>query len=243
MKKDYLFQRITEIFSDLPKGTILDLGCGDGRYGAELAAKGFRVHAADMDHGRFRYHGQIDFKHCDLSHPLPFENGTFDYVLFLETIEHLKNPFSVMDEISRVLKPEGVLILSTPNILNIGSRFRFLFDGSFDFFREPLLDYSKFHQDNLHNMHIVVWRYQELEWLLFESGLQTEDAYADFHKPQLKVLAFFVAPFLRMRAFFKQRRALRKGGVDYRRIDGVIHTDALLLGRHLIIKARKKQKK
>ena len=240
MKKDYLFKKIAEIFSGLPKGRVLDLGCGDGHYSNELSAQGFVVQAADMDSNRFKFHDRVAFDRCDLNNPLPFANEAFDYVLFLETVEHLKNPFFVVNEISRVLKPGSTLIISTPNILNLGSRFRFLFDGSFDFFREPLLDYSKFHQNNLHNMHIVVWRYHELEWLLFESGLQAEKVHADHLKPQLKIASFFLMPLLKMRAFFKQRRALRKGGVDYQRIDKILHSEEILFGRHLIIQARKK---
>lgn len=240
MKKDFLFKKITEMFSQLPKGRVLDLGCGDGQYSNQLAEQGFVVQAADMDKSRFKFHDRIAFDHCDLSKPLPFEDHSFDYVLFLETIEHLKNPFAVVNEISRVLKPNGTLIISTPNILNLGSRFRFLLDGSFDFFREPLLDYSKFHQGNLHNMHIVVWRYHELEWMLFESGLTAEKVHADHLKPGLRIASFLLLPFLKIRAFFKERRASRKGGVDYRRIDRILHSKEVLFGRHLIVQAKKK---
>ncbi|MBI4970517.1 MAG: class I SAM-dependent methyltransferase [Candidatus Omnitrophica bacterium] len=240
MKKDYLFRTISKIFSELPKGRVLDLGCGNGQYANELAGQGFIVQAADMDRNRFQFHDRIAFDQCDLNCPLPFEGQSFDYVLFLETIEHLKNPFFVIGEISRVLKSGGVLIISTPNILNLGSRTRFFLDGSFDFFREPLLDYSQFHKNNLHNMHIIVWRYHELEWLLFESGLQVERVNADHLKLQLRIVSLFWLPFLKLRAYFKEIRALAKGGVDYRRIDRLLFSKEIMCGRHLIIQARKK---
>ena len=234
-----MFQKITAIFSDLPKGSVLDLGCGDGRYGYNLAQKGFHVEAADVDHDRFQYHGKIKLHHCNLESSLPFGDNSFDYVLFLETIEHLKNPFFVIREISRILNERGCLIISTPNILNINSRFRFLFQGGFDFFREPLLDYAKFHPNNLQNMHIIVWRYHELEWLLSEGNLRIENVFTDFIGPHLKIFSFFLKPFLRIGSYFQEKRADKKGGVSYRRINKIAFSEELFLGRHLILKARK----
>jgi len=222
---------------------VLDLACGDGRYAYDLGQKGFHVQAADVDHDRFQYHDKIKFQHCTLDNPLPFGDNSFDYVLFLETVEHLKNPFFVIGEIGRVLNENGCLIISTPNILNIGSRIRFLFEGGFDFFREPLLDYAKFHHNNLQNMHIVVWRYHELEWLLSEGNLKIETSFTDFIKPQLKIISFFLKPLLRIRSYFQEKRADRKGGVNYRRINKILFSEELLLGRHLILKARKTLKK
>ena len=47
----------------------------------------------------------------------PFEDDHFDVVLFCEIIEHLTNdPLVALREIKRVLKPDGVLVLTTPNV-------------------------------------------------------------------------------------------------------------------------------
>ncbi len=51
------------------------------------------------------------------SYPLPAENEAFDVVLSLETLEHMPNPANFVEELHRVLKPDGELILSTPNII------------------------------------------------------------------------------------------------------------------------------
>lgn len=51
--------------------------------------------------------------------PIPVEDETFDYVVCTEVIEHMEqDPMFMMSEINRVLKPEGVLVLTTPNILS-----------------------------------------------------------------------------------------------------------------------------
>ena len=51
------------------------------------------------------------------SYPLPFNNNEFETILSFETIEHLPNPKKFIQELYRILKPEGYLVLTTPNIL------------------------------------------------------------------------------------------------------------------------------
>jgi SAM-dependent methyltransferase len=58
------------------------------------------------------------FKVCDVMHELPFEDRTFDYIFCLELIEHVENPTLLLNQLKRVLKDDGVLILSTPNPYN-----------------------------------------------------------------------------------------------------------------------------
>jgi ubiquinone/menaquinone biosynthesis C-methylase UbiE len=62
------------------------------------------------------------------AHNLPFQNESYDFVLCTEVIEHVKNPRQVVGEIARVLKPGGMVVLST----------RFLFpihDAPHDYWR------------------------------------------------------------------------------------------------------------
>ncbi|MBM3248714.1 MAG: methyltransferase domain-containing protein [Candidatus Omnitrophica bacterium] len=238
-KPNYLLEAIVNIFANLPKGKVLDLGCGNGDYAKRLKDLGFEVIASDMDLERFKYHNLIKFEASNLDKPLPFPDNSFDYVLFLEVIEHLYNPDFVIEQVSRIIKPKGSLFLSTPNILNLGSRIRFLFEGGFDFFREPILDYSKAFPSGLQNMHIIVWRYHELEYLLFKNGLCAENVYTDLMKPALKFWGGALLPLLKFQSWQKERRSGKKGGVDYRRINKIILSKELLFGRHLIIRANK----
>jgi SAM-dependent methyltransferase len=50
---------------------------------------------------------------------LPFKNGTFDAVMCLEVLEHTTSPVKMIDEIGRVLKKEGVLILTVPFMFEV----------------------------------------------------------------------------------------------------------------------------
>ena len=139
-KNNFLLEKVVNLFTTLPKGKVLDLGCGDGNYSKRLKDLGFDVIAGDIDVARFKYKNEIEFKHCDITKEIPFPANHFDYVLFLEVIEHLRNPYQVMPEINRIIKNNGSLIISTPNIVSLKSRFRFLFEASYEYFREAPLD-------------------------------------------------------------------------------------------------------
>jgi len=95
-QKNYLLEKIVEILTREHRGRVLDLGCGDGEYASRLKEAGFNVVAADLDEKRFRYGNEIEFKRCDVTKPLPFQDAKFDYVLFLEVIEHLRDTSSLM---------------------------------------------------------------------------------------------------------------------------------------------------
>lgn len=239
-KKNYLLEKVVEVVSSQKKGKILDLGCGDGKIGKRLFDLGFEVEACDMDKDRFEFHKEIRFSNGNLNDPLPYSDNTFDYIIFMEVIEHIYNPGFVISEISRILKKGGKLILSTPNILNVSSRFRFLVEGSFDFFREPTLDYSKMFPIAIQNMHVIPWRYQELEYLLHSCGLEVPKFYVDKRKGNFVFLACLLKPVLFVQSKFKDMRIKKKGGVDFARMNKILHSWDLLLGRHLILEAIKK---
>jgi len=138
-KQNYLLHKVLSLFETKEKGTVLDLGCGGGQLSKALSDMGFDVCAADMDAERFEYSHEVKFAELDLNNRLQFKDGQFDYVIFMEVIEHVYNPDFIIGEISRILKPNGMLVISTPNILNIGSRLRFLFEGAYDFFGNHFL--------------------------------------------------------------------------------------------------------
>ena len=62
----------------------------------------------------------------DLNNPLPIDSDSVDIIIAGEIIEHLINPFRMLKECFRVLKPHGRLILSTPNLNDLKSRLKVL---------------------------------------------------------------------------------------------------------------------
>ena len=237
----HLHNRVIQILEKEPRAKLLELGAGGGEVSKLLKNKGFQVISLDIDQQRFKYRGEIEFQQADLNQGLPFSNDSIDYILMLEVIEHLKNPYFVLKEINRILKKQGLLFLSTPNILNLKSRLRFFIEGTYDYFREPPLDLAHSYGHGLFDIHLVAYKYPELEYILFDSGFTVEDIFSSFFEPQARILSLICLPLLRLQAYLKCRRSRKKGeGIDYRRIFRILLSPEILCSRHLIIKARKK---
>ena len=95
----------------------LDLGCGDGRLGAELDAR--RLVAADtsrvaLERARTRLGTEAELVELEPDRELPLEDTQFDLVLCSETLEHVRDVQLLLSEIRRVLRPGGTLALTTP---------------------------------------------------------------------------------------------------------------------------------
>ena len=100
---------------------VLDAACGEGYGSAMLAAVAARVTGVDISadtiaHASARYGAQenLDFECADCT-ALPFGPESFDVVVSFETLEHLAGQQALLVEFRRVLKPDGLLILSSPD--------------------------------------------------------------------------------------------------------------------------------
>lgn len=116
----------------LPAGArVLDAGAGSGALSARLAGLGFNVIAADLDATSFA--GGVPVVEWDLAAmtlPIGVDPGTFDGVCAIETLEHVPDPSRALRNLFAVLRPGGLLILSTPNVTHPRSRIKFLLRGS-----------------------------------------------------------------------------------------------------------------
>jgi 2-polyprenyl-3-methyl-5-hydroxy-6-metoxy-1,4-benzoquinol methylase len=101
---------------------VLDAGCGAG-YGTRMlldhGAKrcvGVDLSEEAVHAARERYggNGEIEFEAVDISR-LPFEDDAFDVVVCMEALEHVSDQASVVQELRRVLRPGGLLLVSSPN--------------------------------------------------------------------------------------------------------------------------------
>ncbi|HDS29578.1 MAG TPA: class I SAM-dependent methyltransferase, partial [Firmicutes bacterium] len=98
----------------------LDLGCGEGYGSKMLAGRAESAVGVDIDdkaiaHAVENYQADnLKFVASDVC-DLPFDDNEFDAVVSFEVIEHIVNPKRMLEEIARILKPDGILLLSTPN--------------------------------------------------------------------------------------------------------------------------------
>lgn len=122
------FEEALAIADPLARGRALDVPCGPGRMAEALGQLGFRAFGADLDSEG--YGGSTPFCTLDLNRPLPYADASFGFVYCGDGIEHLENPFLLLRELARVVESNGVLVIVTPNYLNIERRLQFLLTGS-----------------------------------------------------------------------------------------------------------------
>jgi len=234
-----LIDAVAARLQEHPRGTVLDAGTGRGTLARSLAAAGFRVCACDILPERFGPSGGgVQFQKADLNAPLPYRDKTFDYVCCTEVIEHVENPFALLREFWRVLEDGGLLFLSTPNILNVSSRVRFLLEGAYEFFKYPVMEWA---ETGTGDLHLYPIRYHELEYYLAHCGLQIEAVFSSTLHYQRRLMFFPLELLMRAQTAVKNFRSSRPNEISTARLYRVLLSHELLYGEHLIVKARKIQ--
>lgn len=175
----------------LPSGArVLDAPCG-GTAALTLALQeqGFDAVGADVDPEAEARLGKA-FARADLDARFPWADQSFDAALSTEGIEHLENHFSFLREMCRILKPGGILVLTTPNITALRSRVRFFGSGFFGRDGRPLNEASR---HPLH--HIGLATFPELRYELHTCGFRLLDVCHTHIKPISYLYAIY-APWM-----------------------------------------------
>jgi 2-polyprenyl-3-methyl-5-hydroxy-6-metoxy-1,4-benzoquinol methylase len=107
---------ISRMISILGKGLmVLDVGCGDGVMSAAFSKMGNNVTSVDLPMiTKAAHKRRVSWVIAGDAEQLAFAKSTFDVVVASEMVEHLWNPSGFLDEVYRVLKPNGHLIIETP---------------------------------------------------------------------------------------------------------------------------------
>jgi 2-polyprenyl-6-hydroxyphenyl methylase/3-demethylubiquinone-9 3-methyltransferase len=150
----------------LPAARIFDIGCGNGIVAAHLQRQGFHVQGIDPAEDGIAQarlaHPDLDLRPGSAYDDLAAGFGTFDAVVSLEVVEHLYFPHRFAQRAFELLKPDGLLLLSTPyhgwlkNVLIATT-------GKWDYHHHPLRDHG----------HIKFWSEPTLRSLLEGAGFHS----------------------------------------------------------------------
>lgn len=133
-------QRIYRIVADVlgsrgAGGVLADVGCGSGELWLALRGR-FRT-CIGVD--AVRYEGlppDVEFHAADLDAGLPLPDASVDAAAAVEVIEHLENPRAFVRELTRVVRPGGWVVVSTPNQLSALSLLTLAIKGRFSAFQD-----------------------------------------------------------------------------------------------------------
>ncbi len=138
-------RRLDMIVSMLPIDTrrILEDGCGVGEYVQRLAALGYNTIGLDIEFDRVRDATQkgVEQLHVAAGEHLPYPDNTFDALLSHEVIEHVADDQLAAQEMIRVLRPGGRVILFCPNRWYPFETHGHYWRGKYYFGNTPLINY------------------------------------------------------------------------------------------------------
>jgi 2-polyprenyl-3-methyl-5-hydroxy-6-metoxy-1,4-benzoquinol methylase len=182
----YVIHQLSRLVASCPVAPLdyLDLGSGAGVIPSVMALAGLRVTVVDtwsqyakgfnslMGNSeefiaRFEKFHMQPIQHNIMQPPLPFPSHSFDLITLFEVMEHLPQPHIVLQEIDRLLRPGGLLVITVPNVANLRNRLRLLIG------RSP-------HADDIENWftsgffgHLREMTMDEVRRILSKSGFST----------------------------------------------------------------------
>lgn len=230
-----------------PESRVVDVGAGEGYFSMMIGDEVSRrfgiaadqvVSACDVFPALFRYPAVL-CKQIPDDGRLPYDDAAFDIACSLEVVEHVEDQFRFAREIYRVLRPGGIAIISTPNVLNMNSRLRQLHSG-FAVLFDPLLLSST---DPVHTSgHIHPVSYYYLAYQLGRAGFTSVEPHYDRFKTSATLLLAINGAFVVLgNALFRARLRRKRPQValENRSLLAAINSLRMLTSRSVIAVATK----
>lgn len=231
---------------DLAGRRLLDVGAGEGYFcslvGEHLRARGVPpaqvLRACDLYPEAFRY-APVPCDRIDAGGRLPYDSDHFDVVCSVEVIEHLEDQFHFARELYRVTTPGGRAIVTTPNVLNMNSRLRYLHSGFWLLFDPlPLAGRDAVHTAG--HIHPVTFYY--LAYLLRRAGFRRVELHFDRRKASAVCWTLLAAPIILLgHAAFRVHMRRKRPAVyaENEALIGQVNGWDMLTCRSVIVEATK----
>jgi 2-polyprenyl-3-methyl-5-hydroxy-6-metoxy-1,4-benzoquinol methylase len=223
---------VSDLLAEEPEiKTVLDAPCGAGAFTKRMLDRGLNVCSIDCEDLMQAPRGR--FMLADMSEALPFAEGVFDAVVCIDGIEHIERPFDFIGECRRVTRKGGVLVISTPNLSALRSRWRWLMTGFHQGEKIPL-DESR----RGPSQHVSLVSFPELRFRLHTRGFRVTAVRTN----RVMAVSWLYAPLLPFTylmtrwVFYKEGRRLPSYGQN-REILRQLFSTPILFGETLIVKA------
>jgi ubiquinone/menaquinone biosynthesis C-methylase UbiE len=180
---------------------ILDVGAGTGQVIIALSKEGAQASAIDLSEDSIHWlrENGVDARRTEIgAEPFPFPDGSFDFLVCTETIEHVFDCEALLREAIRVLRPGGELHLTTHNSFNAAMRFRYALG------RLPSPSFDILHETKAE--HIRLFNEAALKGLFARVGFQEVFAYSFFSLKRFSVRMPFLRNLLAIHHYFICRK-------------------------------------
>jgi SAM-dependent methyltransferase len=183
----YRFWQLLQALPEPAGQSVLEVGMNPGQFTRILVRAGYRVSGTDLFPAhRAELWQTLGVRAARLNldevadDELPYPDSSFDLLVFSEVIEHLRrSPLRALHLLTRLLRPGGLLVVSTPNELYLKSRLTTL--GRMLVWRSPeafaeFVRRNTLAGDEQYYTHERLYTLNELRWLVEQAGLRVERA-------------------------------------------------------------------
>ena len=228
---DKVHERVLSFLAQEKPGLLLDIPAGEGAFAFHAKRLGWQAQCADLEFSTLKSSEGTALV-MDMNQTWPFLDGHFDCLVSIEGIEHIENPWHMLREANRVLKPGGKLLLTTPNILSLKSRVSTLLYGYPNYFFY-MVERDQWGSE-LTVDHINPVGFLELRHVLARSGFRFE--IIETNRYQKRYSLFY--QLLKFLVHTRGRRHCKTDGAKAK-VRQILLSPALLFGEILVCKCEK----
>jgi 2-polyprenyl-3-methyl-5-hydroxy-6-metoxy-1,4-benzoquinol methylase len=231
-----IYRKLLPLLPEDKAARILDAGAGQGFFSRLMRDEGYRgVAACDYLAGDWKC-PEVPFVAADLNEAFPFADESFDCVVTIEVIEHVKSHFHFMDELARVTRRGGRIVITTPNYLAMSGRWHFLLYGYNDCAPLPIDPAGRYFMEHTNPISLP-----QILFHLERVGAELEELRTNRLRKGSLVSGILLYPLLNLalRAKLLRKKFALQHALHRRHLRWMLHPNTLL-GRTVIAVARRR---